>query len=110
MSKEQPRTAIALYYDGEQAPRVTARGHGSVAEQIIALAREHQIPLEEDPQLTALLAQLDLGQAIPQELYLVIAEVLAFAYIVTGRFPKQWRPRPPKQPTALPAPKGRPST
>lgn len=83
-------TAIALRYDGDDAPRVTAKGSGAVAEAILAAAREHGVPLREDPELTAMLAQLDLGEAIPRELYVAVAEVIAFAYIVTGRFPAQW--------------------
>jgi flagellar biosynthesis protein len=84
---EKGKQAVALHYDGQDAPRLTAKGQGPLAEEIIALAREHGIPLQEDRELTALLAQLDLGEAIPRELYLAVAEVLAFAFFVTGRVP-----------------------
>ncbi len=83
----QPRTAVALHYDEKDAPRLTAKGQGAVAEAIIEAAREHEIPLKEDPQLSQLLAQLELGEAIPRELYIAVAEVLAFAYMLTGKFP-----------------------
>jgi flagellar biosynthesis protein len=86
--KKAGRTAIALHYDGDNAPRVTAKGRGELAEAIIALAAEHGIPLHEDRQLTALLARIDLGDQIPQELYVAVAEVIAFAYLLTGRFPE----------------------
>jgi len=78
-------TAVALQYDGKEAPRVTASGRGEVAERILALAEEHGIPLREDPDLVTLLAQLDLGTEIPPNLYVAVAEVLAFAYSVSGK-------------------------
>lgn len=81
----EPPTAVALEYDGKQAPRITAKGKGEVAERILALADEHGIPLREDPDLVTLLAQLDLGTEIPSNLYVAVAEVLAFAYMVSGK-------------------------
>jgi flagellar biosynthesis protein len=87
-----PDLAIALYYDGRNAPRVTAKGRGALAEQILALAQEHEIPLEYDPELAALLAQIPLGDEIPQALYLAVAEVIAFAYLLSGRLPAGFDP------------------
>ncbi len=87
------RTAIALVYDGETTPRITAKGRGALAEEIVAAAKQHGIPLKENDELTALLAQLDLGAEIPRELYVAVAEVIAFAYVVTGKFPKHWCPQ-----------------
>lgn len=74
--------AVALRYDleRESSPRVVAKGSGHVAERIIELAREHDIPIREDPDLVQSLAQLDLGQVIPAELYPAVAEVLAYVY------------------------------
>lgn len=83
--KPAPPTAVALQYDGNEAPRVTASGKGEIAEKILALAEEHGIPLREDPDLVTLLAQLDLGTEIPPNLYVAVAEVLAFAYAVSGK-------------------------
>lgn len=85
MSKKPPRNrraAVALRYDRakDQAPRITAQGHGHMADKIIALAREHRIPMREDPELVQALAQLDLQQEIPPSLYAVVAEILAFVY------------------------------
>ncbi len=88
MKEKTPPRAVALHYDGREAPIVTAKGTGDLAGRIVALAHEHNVPLHEDPQLAAVLSQMDLGEAIPRELYVAIAEVLAFAYIVTGRFPE----------------------
>lgn len=62
------------------APSVSATGQGEIAERIIALAKEHNVPIRHDPDLVTLLAQLDVGQMIPPELYALVAEVLAFVY------------------------------
>ncbi|MEB3237722.1 MAG: EscU/YscU/HrcU family type III secretion system export apparatus switch protein [Candidatus Sericytochromatia bacterium] len=72
------RRAVALRYDPERdaAPVVVATGTGSVAERIIEAARAAGVPLHQDIQLVAALAQLDLGESIPSSLYPVIAELL----------------------------------
>jgi flagellar biosynthesis protein len=77
--------AIALHYTGKGAPRVTAKGGGQVAQKIIETAREHGIPLEEDPALAGALSRVDLGREIPRELWLAVAHVLAFAWSVAGK-------------------------
>ncbi|MCX4192965.1 EscU/YscU/HrcU family type III secretion system export apparatus switch protein [Methylophaga sp. OBS1] len=79
--------AIALQYDGENAPIVTASGEGAIAEEILRIAREHNIPLREDALLAELLSDLSLGEEIPPMLYRVIAEVIAYAYLVSGKVP-----------------------
>lgn len=79
--------AIALQYDGENAPTVTASGEGEIAEEILRIAREHRIPLREDALLAELLSELNLGEEIPPMLYRVIAEVIAYAYLVSGKVP-----------------------
>ena len=79
--------AIALQYDGENAPTVTASGEGEIAEEILRIAREHHIPLREDALLAELLSELNLGEEIPPMLYRVIAEVIAYAYLVSGKVP-----------------------
>ena len=84
---KHPDRAVALLYDGRNAPRITAKGEGMVARQILELAREHGIPLEDDPELAAILAQIPLGEEIPENLYRAIAEVIAFAYLVSGKRP-----------------------
>lgn len=90
MKKERqpPEIAIALEYDGERAPRISAKGEGDVARQIIDLAREHGVPLQENPELVRLLRRIPLGDEIPEALYYTVAEVIAFAYLVAGRFPE----------------------
>lgn len=73
--------AIALAYEaGDFAPRVVAKGKGVVAEQIIALAHEHEVFVHESKEMVSLLMQVDLDEHIPPALYLAIAEVLAWVY------------------------------
>lgn len=80
--------AVALQYDGEQAPRVTARGRDEVAQHIMQLAREHSVPMQENEPLAALLARVELGDQIPEDLYLAVAQVIAFAYHLAGKVAK----------------------
>ena len=77
--------AVALQYDGYSAPVVSAKGNGIVAEAIIELARQHDIPVQERPELVKFLAQVDLGDEIPETLYVAVAEVIAFAYMIKNR-------------------------
>ena len=80
--KRGRKRAIALAYDADsdEAPRVVASGQGFIAEQILEIAKENNIPIKEDKMLTQALAQVDLDQAIPPQLYAVVAEILAFVY------------------------------
>lgn len=82
-----PTLAVALQYDGENAPRVTAKGAGDIAEQILAIARQHDVPLNENPELVKVLSKIELGEEIPEMLYLAVAEVIAFAYMIKGKVP-----------------------
>jgi len=84
---DEPDRAVALAYDGEGAPRVVAKGGGDVAERILAVARQHGVPLEHDPALVQLLSRVDLGEQIPRPLFAAVAQVLAFAWSVAGRLP-----------------------
>ncbi|MDP5143142.1 EscU/YscU/HrcU family type III secretion system export apparatus switch protein [Rheinheimera baltica] len=84
------RTATALQYEGKHAPTITAKGHGDLADDIIAVAREHGVLVHQDDQLSQLLSQLQLGDQIPPELYIVIAELIAFSYVLQGKFPENW--------------------
>jgi len=87
MKPEKPTRAVALRYDRAKdgAPRVVAKGQGTVADNIIAVAREYGVPLHEDPNLAATLNALDLETEIPPELYRAVAEVLIFIYRLNGR-------------------------
>lgn len=77
---EQYQKAVALNYDHQGAPKVTAKGHGVIAEQIVALAREHDVHIHESPELVEVLLRLELGDEIPESLYRAIAEIIAFTY------------------------------
>lgn len=83
--------AVALNYDGENAPRITAKGQEELARQILELADEHEIPLRYDPELAAILSQIPLGEEIPENLYRAVAEVIAFAYFIAGKSPPGWK-------------------
>ena len=82
MADKELKKAVALKYDTEKgsAQKVSAKGHGMVAETIIELAREEGIPISEDPDLVSSLVKLDLEDEVPRELYMAVAEILAFAY------------------------------
>ncbi len=78
---EKIREAIALAYSqSDSAPRVVAKGKGRIAEQIIEKARENGIYVHESAEMVALLTQVDIDQNIPAELYLAVAELLAWLY------------------------------
>lgn len=79
MDPEQKK-AIALQQAGNRAPIVLAKGTGKVADQILEKAEENNIPIQKDPALAELLGQLNINEAIPEELYGAVAEVLAFIY------------------------------
>ncbi|RIX44739.1 MAG: flagellar biosynthesis protein [Rhodocyclales bacterium GT-UBC] len=75
------REAIALaYQQTDAAPRVVARGKGIIAEEIIRRAREHGVYVHESPELVALLTQVDIDESIPPQLYMAVAELLAWLY------------------------------
>lgn len=84
-----PDIAVALNYDGNSAPHITAKGVGQTAEKIINLAKEHNIPLHNDAVLVNVLSKIPLGDEIPRELYLAVAEVIAFAYMLSGKKPEK---------------------
>jgi len=74
------RRVTALRYEGAGAPKVVASGQGHVADRILAAAQAAGVPVREDPNLAAALAALALGQEVPEDLWLAVAEVLAWAY------------------------------
>jgi flagellar biosynthesis protein len=82
--------AAALHYDptGPAPPEIIATGRGLVADEIVAVAREHGIAIHQDPGLVEALSMLDIGSVIPRELYAVVAEVLAFVYTVDAEAAK----------------------
>ncbi len=73
--------AVAIAYEsGDLAPSVIAKGHGAIADHIIAIAQEQGVFVHESKDLVAMLMQVDLDEHIPTELYQAIAEILAWLY------------------------------
>lgn len=85
--KDKRLKATALRYKAQEdnAPKVVAKGSGKVAEKIISIAKQHNVPLREDPNLVEILSTLDLYQEIPPDLYRAVAEILAYIYKVSNR-------------------------
>ena len=83
-SKQKLKKAVALKYrpETDRAPKVIAKGKGQMAEKILEIAREHRIYIHNDPDLVGILSELDLNEEIPPDLYLVVAELLAFIYFL----------------------------
>ena len=86
--KKKNTIAAAIKYDDKRdaAPKLTAKGRGSIAEKIIKLAMEHNIPIRKDPALVQILSRLDIDEQIPPEIYKAIAEILAFVYSVNEQY------------------------
>ena len=84
---EKSRLAAALKYDPQkhEAPLVTAKGRGIIAEKIISLARKNGIPIKEDPSLVQILSKLNIDEQIPPVLYKAVAEILAFVYALNEK-------------------------
>jgi len=84
------KSAVALKYQTETdaAPKVTAKGEGLVAERIIQLARENEVPIKEDPDLVQILSQVDINKEVPPSVYKVVAELLAFVYKLNSKYQK----------------------
>jgi flagellar biosynthesis protein len=74
------RRATALRYEGAGAPKVVATGQGAVADRILEHARAAGVPVREDPGLASALASMAVGQEVPEELWMAVAEVLVWAY------------------------------
>ena len=78
--EQQAAVAIGYDTDAHAAPKVLAAGYGEVAKSILALAKENNVHIHNDTQLAQLLAQVPVGQEIPEEAYQLVAELLAFLY------------------------------
>ena len=89
MKKKHIQKAVALKYDKEadSAPKVIAKGQGTVAEKIIELAKKHDIPIKDDPDLIEVLSSLEIDEEVPPEIYVAVAELLAFVYSMNSKRP-----------------------
>lgn len=85
ISETRNTLAVALHYDKKGAPRVVAKGKGTLGDKIIKIAKENDIPIEENEVLAGALSNVELGDEIPAELYKGVAEVLIFVMRLSGR-------------------------
>jgi len=88
---QKEKQLVALQYDQTSAPKVIAKAHGDFAQELLDIAKEHDMMIHQDEELSQFLQRLDMGQEIPKELYLVIAELIAFAFVLQGKFPDNWK-------------------
>lgn len=81
------KKAVALQYDKDKdgAPKVTAKGKGKIAERIIKIAEENELPIKKDEDLVELLTKIEIDQEIPNNLYKAVAEVFSFIYKITNK-------------------------
>lgn len=86
--KKGIKKAVALKYRKsiDNAPKITAKGSGLIAEKIIELARSQGIFIKEDAALVEVLSRLDLNEEVPPEVYVLVAEMLAFVYSLNKRW------------------------
>lgn len=102
--------AVALSYrDGDQAPRVVAKGYGVLADTIVRTAREHGLYVHESPELVGLLMQVDLDAQIPPQLYHAVAELLAWLYRLDALGPASAAAQAAQASPALPRPSHTPA-
>jgi flagellar biosynthesis protein len=84
---DQRSLAVALCYEKQEggAPRVVASGRGAIGDKIVDTAKAYGVPVENNPGLAAALADVEIGEEIPLELYKAVAEVLIFILRMSGR-------------------------
>lgn len=85
------KKAAALKYESkkDKAPQVIAKGKGGIAEEILKIAKKYGIPIQENDKLVDALLMLDIGEFIPEDLYPVVAQILAFIYKLDKRAKEQ---------------------
>ena len=83
--RKGPKTAVALKYDVNAAPKVVAKGEGHIADKIIEIAEEHGVTLYQDSELVKLLSRIEIDEEIPSTLYQAVAVVLAFVFQLNGQ-------------------------
>ncbi|WP_347331406.1 EscU/YscU/HrcU family type III secretion system export apparatus switch protein [Marinimicrobium locisalis] len=91
-TQDELEKAVALFYDGSNAPHVSAKGQGDVAREIMAIAEAEGVPLCDNRALVELLVTLELGDEIPESLYIAVAHIIAFAYELQGKKPEGFGP------------------
>ena len=83
--------ALSLLYDGKSAPHIAAKGYSELADLIIERAKDEGLLIHKDEHLFNYLQTLDVGQEIPPTMYVIIAELIAFRYVIRGKFPESWQ-------------------
>ena len=87
INKNLTQKAVALKYDIEKdnAPKVTAKGKGETANNIIKIAKDNKIPIKKDEDLVELLSKIDIDKEIPTSMYKAVAEIFAFIYELSNK-------------------------
>jgi len=80
MCEKKVASAIKFNYPDDNVPQVVASGTGEIADYIVSVAEEFEVPVYKDPPLAKALGKLEIGDLVPPELYTAVAEVLAFVY------------------------------
>ncbi len=85
MREENIKKAVALNYDidVDSAPKITAKGKGSLANNIIKIAQDNDIPIKKDEDLVELLSAIDIDKEIPDSMYKAVSEIFSFIYDLT---------------------------
>ncbi len=91
MDKRKKVAALKYKPKENAAPKVVAKGSGWIADKILEVAKEHNVPLKQDSQLVEVLSAIDLNREIPPELYKAVAEILAFVYRMSKKEPSVLR-------------------
>ncbi|MDR3589679.1 MAG: EscU/YscU/HrcU family type III secretion system export apparatus switch protein [Negativicutes bacterium] len=88
---EEKKQAVAIKYepDRHQAPLVVAKGQGIIADQILAAAKQHAVPIYQNKTLAGMLMAVQLDSQIPPELYQAVAGVLAYIYRLDQTGPRR---------------------
>lgn len=87
VKRNQRDRAVALQYqDSSDLPKVIATGAGEIAREILRIAHEHRIPIEQDSTLSDMLSNLNVGASISPESFRLVAEIVCYLYSVDERF------------------------
>ena len=90
-SYEKASAAVAISYNEEKkSPFVSALGYESRAQAIIDMAKELGVYIHKDPVLLNELKALKKGEQVPEQLFQIIAEILAFSYLLQGKTPESY--------------------
>lgn len=89
LNKSQKAVALSYEEKRDTAPKVISSGKGLIAEKIIELAQENNIPMHKDADLVEILSVLEIDEYIPIEVYSVVAEIFSHIYERNEELKKQ---------------------